>query len=201
MAAGMDFSPPITILEGTQGNYSKDNASVVKDENSGNSNKLKQMAIGKPPRNLSLMRHSVSSNRLLAQAELVSFSSLLFASDFHASLAHSVWFLLSLFYLHFGFLLPTILSVICFAIRFIKVRLIIMFLFNCFWDFIFYFYVVQYFTIICHSILGNAGYLICLFSPFLFFSSLLIRGLLGASHLLTRRRSFYPFIGQEVAPK
>ncbi|KAF7817691.1 putative protein phosphatase 2C 27 [Senna tora] len=68
MAAGMDFSPPFTIIEGTQGSYN--NASVMENDQSRDLNKLKQMTNGKPPRNLSHMRHSVSSNKLLAAADL-----------------------------------------------------------------------------------------------------------------------------------
>lgn len=76
MAAGMDFSPPFTLLEGSQLSYTKDNnASVMEDEKSRDLNKLKQMTNGKPPRNLSHMRHSISSTRLVAAADSVSSSS------------------------------------------------------------------------------------------------------------------------------
>ncbi|KAJ7966985.1 putative Protein phosphatase 2c [Quillaja saponaria] len=64
MAAGMDFPPPFTILEG------KDNVSVMEDENSGHSNNLKQITNGKPPRHMSVIRHSMSSTRLLAATDL-----------------------------------------------------------------------------------------------------------------------------------
>ncbi|KAI4317045.1 hypothetical protein L6164_024956 [Bauhinia variegata] len=67
MAAGMDFSPPFTVLEGS---YNKDNLCVTEDESSRDSSKLKQMTNGKPPRHLSVMRHSISSTRLLAAADL-----------------------------------------------------------------------------------------------------------------------------------
>ncbi|XP_054818510.1 probable protein phosphatase 2C 27 [Prosopis cineraria] len=72
MVAGMDFSPPFTIIEGTQGSYNKDNASIMEEEKSRDLNKVKQTTIGKPPRNLSLLRHSISSNRLQTAADLSS---------------------------------------------------------------------------------------------------------------------------------
>ncbi|XP_043712979.1 probable protein phosphatase 2C 27 [Telopea speciosissima] len=61
MAAGTDFSPPFTVLEG---GYSKDNASSMEDENSEISESLKQMKTGKPPRHLSVIRNCISSARL-----------------------------------------------------------------------------------------------------------------------------------------
>ncbi|KAK9270413.1 hypothetical protein L1049_025992 [Liquidambar formosana] len=67
MAAGTDFSPPFTILEG---GYNKSNVLAVEDENSENSDNLKQMTNGKPPRHLSVMRHYVSSARILGAADL-----------------------------------------------------------------------------------------------------------------------------------
>lgn len=70
MATGIDFSPPFTLLEG--GGYSKDNVSATDDENSDSFNSLKQMSSGKPPRHLSVMRHSVGSLKLLGQTDLVS---------------------------------------------------------------------------------------------------------------------------------
>lgn len=69
MHVGMDYSPPFTMLEGY---YNKDNAFVVEDDNSGDLNNLKRTAKGKPPRHVSIMRHSISSTRLLTSGELVS---------------------------------------------------------------------------------------------------------------------------------
>ncbi|XP_022975783.1 probable protein phosphatase 2C 27 [Cucurbita maxima] len=68
MATGLDFSPPFTLLEG--GGYNKDNVSATDDESSDSFSSLKQMTSGKPPRHLSVMRHSVSSIKLLGQADL-----------------------------------------------------------------------------------------------------------------------------------
>lgn len=67
MAAGTDFSPPFAILEG---GYNKDNVSAMEDENSENSDNLKQLTNGKPPRDLSVMRHSVSTARLMGVTDL-----------------------------------------------------------------------------------------------------------------------------------
>lgn len=69
IAAGMDFSPPFTILEG---GYSKDDVSGMENDNSENLDSLKQMTNGKPPRHISVIRHCVSTARLLPVAELVS---------------------------------------------------------------------------------------------------------------------------------
>ncbi|XP_062098051.1 probable protein phosphatase 2C 27 [Humulus lupulus] len=66
MAAGMDFSPPYTLLEG---GYNKDNASAMEDETSESLNGIKQQNTnGKPPRHL--VRHTMSSLKLLATADL-----------------------------------------------------------------------------------------------------------------------------------
>lgn len=70
MAAGMDFSPPYRLIEG---GYNKDNVPAMEDEASENLKNIKQMTNGKPPRHLSVMRHSVSSIKLLATADLVSY--------------------------------------------------------------------------------------------------------------------------------
>ncbi|KAE8057421.1 hypothetical protein FH972_014116 [Carpinus fangiana] len=67
MAAGMDFSPPITILEG---GCNRDNVSTMEDQSSDNLNNLKQITNGKPPRHLSIMRHSMSSMKLQATTDL-----------------------------------------------------------------------------------------------------------------------------------
>ncbi|KAJ9673284.1 hypothetical protein PVL29_023088 [Vitis rotundifolia] len=66
MAAGTDFSPPFTLLDV---GYSKVNVSVMEDENSNNSDNLKQLTNGKPPRHLSVMRHCIGSARLLAATD------------------------------------------------------------------------------------------------------------------------------------
>lgn len=66
MPVGMDFPPPFTMLE------DKDSAFVVDDQKSGD---IKPMTKGKPPRHASGLRHSVSTTRLLAVADLVSLSS------------------------------------------------------------------------------------------------------------------------------
>lgn len=70
MAAGMDFSPPYRLVEG---GYNKDNVSAMEDDGSENLNNIKQISNGKPPRHLSAMRHSVSSIKLLATADMVSY--------------------------------------------------------------------------------------------------------------------------------
>ncbi|XP_058090581.1 probable protein phosphatase 2C 27 [Magnolia sinica] len=68
MATMTDLSPPITVLEGVV--YSNDNGSSVDNENSEALESLKQMNIGKPPRHLSVIRHCMSSTRLLSAADL-----------------------------------------------------------------------------------------------------------------------------------
>jgi protein phosphatase 2C family protein 2/3 len=78
MAAGMDLSPPFTVLEGA---YNKDNFSTTEDQSSENLNNLKQMTNRKPPRHLSVTRHSISSMRLLDTPDLVS-SSRIFTFNF-----------------------------------------------------------------------------------------------------------------------
>lgn len=68
MAAGMDFSPPFTVIDG----YSKDNnGSAGENENANNVDNTKQMTSGKPPRHLSVMRQYGSTTRLLAATDLV----------------------------------------------------------------------------------------------------------------------------------
>ncbi|KAK9220586.1 hypothetical protein WN943_009238 [Citrus x changshan-huyou] len=67
MAAGMDFSPPFTVIDG----YSKDNnGSAGENENANNVDNTKQMTSGKPPRHLSVMRQCGSTTRLLAATDL-----------------------------------------------------------------------------------------------------------------------------------
>lgn len=66
----MDISPPHTLVEG---GYNKDNVSAMEDETSENlNNGIKQNTNGKPPRHISVMRHTMSSIKLLATADLVS---------------------------------------------------------------------------------------------------------------------------------
>lgn len=64
MAAGADLSRPFTVLEG---GYNRED--MAEDENLENA---RQLANGKPPRHLSVMRHSVSSARFLAASDFVS---------------------------------------------------------------------------------------------------------------------------------
>lgn len=67
MHVDMDYSPPITRLEGDD--YNKDNDND--DDKLGDFNNLKPTTIGKPPRHASSLRHSLSSNRLkLAASDL-----------------------------------------------------------------------------------------------------------------------------------
>ncbi|CAJ2642799.1 probable protein phosphatase 2C 27 [Trifolium pratense] len=68
MPVKMEFSPPITILEGDD--YNKDNSFKVihdnnDDEKSEDFNNLKPTPIGKPPRHASSLRHCLSSTRLM----------------------------------------------------------------------------------------------------------------------------------------
>lgn len=69
MAAGTDLSSPFALLDV---GYSKTNVSAMEDENSNNSDNSKQFSNGKPPRHLAVMRHCVSSARLLAASDFVS---------------------------------------------------------------------------------------------------------------------------------
>ncbi|MBA0856481.1 hypothetical protein Goshw_029111 [Gossypium schwendimanii] len=64
MAADMDFSTPCEIVEDS---YSKDNLSDMDNENLDN---VKRVPLGKPPRHLSVMRHSMGSAKLIAEANL-----------------------------------------------------------------------------------------------------------------------------------
>ncbi|MCI09070.1 putative protein phosphatase 2C 27-like, partial [Trifolium medium] len=68
MPVDMEFSRPITILEGDDCN--KDNAfkvihDVNDDEKLEDFNNLKPTTIGKPPRHASSLRHCLSSTRLM----------------------------------------------------------------------------------------------------------------------------------------
>ncbi|XP_031270126.1 probable protein phosphatase 2C 27 isoform X1 [Pistacia vera] len=67
MAGGMDFSSPFTVIEG---GYSNDNVSGMDSENSDNLDNIKQITNGKPPRHASVLRHCVSTTRLLAATDL-----------------------------------------------------------------------------------------------------------------------------------
>ncbi|KAL3830527.1 hypothetical protein ACJIZ3_019329 [Penstemon smallii] len=70
MAAGTDFSLPFPDIEG---GYSKDNGKVssVRDEISENSDDSKQTLVnGKPPRHLSVVRHSISTTTLISPSDL-----------------------------------------------------------------------------------------------------------------------------------
>jgi protein phosphatase 2C family protein 2/3 len=76
MPLDMEFSTPITILEGDD--YNKDNVfKVIHDDNNDDDkledfNNLKPTTIGKPPRHASSLRHSLSSTRLMvASSDLV----------------------------------------------------------------------------------------------------------------------------------
>ncbi|PPS14732.1 hypothetical protein GOBAR_AA05844 [Gossypium barbadense] len=64
MAADMDISAPCQIVEDS---YSKDNLSDMDNENLDN---VKRVPLGKPPRHLSVMRHSMGSAKLIAEANL-----------------------------------------------------------------------------------------------------------------------------------
>ncbi|OVA00642.1 Protein phosphatase 2C (PP2C)-like domain [Macleaya cordata] len=68
MAAGTDLSPPFPVLES---GFIKEIGSSIEDERSEVLvETLKQMKIGKPPRHLSVMRHCMSSVRLVSSTEL-----------------------------------------------------------------------------------------------------------------------------------
>ncbi|KAK4428318.1 putative protein phosphatase 2C 27 [Sesamum alatum] len=71
MAAGTDFSPLFTDVEG--GCYRKDNGqvSVVKDEITENVDDLKQTLNCKPPRHLSVVRHSITNTPLISPTDVV----------------------------------------------------------------------------------------------------------------------------------
>lgn len=85
MAAGTEFSPPFTVLEGS---YSKDSVPGKRDEISENSDNLKQMTNGKPPRHLSVVRHFISSDAEVAASDLVSY--LYQPSFLHINFFHSL---------------------------------------------------------------------------------------------------------------
>lgn len=60
MAAGAGISPPFAILEGSYNN-NKDNGSTIEDESLDDVENLKQTTIAKPPRHMSVVRHSMTS--------------------------------------------------------------------------------------------------------------------------------------------
>lgn len=69
MAAGTDFSPLFTDVEP---GYSKDNGGVsVGNEISENVNDFKQTLNGRPPRHLSIVRHSICTPALVSPTEMV----------------------------------------------------------------------------------------------------------------------------------
>lgn len=68
MAAGTDYPPPLSMLDGS---YRKENVTVVKEEKSESFEIIKQPSIGKPPRHISAIRHSVSSVQLAPATEVV----------------------------------------------------------------------------------------------------------------------------------
>ncbi|QCE16775.1 probable protein phosphatase 2C 27 isoform X1 [Vigna unguiculata] len=64
MPVGMNLPPPFTVIE------DKDSAFPMEDDKSGDLDNLKPMTKGKPPRHVSSLRHSVSTTRLMAVADL-----------------------------------------------------------------------------------------------------------------------------------
>lgn len=69
MAAGAGISPPFAILEGGYNN-NKDNGSTIEDESLDDVENLKQTTIAKPPRHISVVRHSMSSTAIPFSADL-----------------------------------------------------------------------------------------------------------------------------------
>lgn len=74
MAGCTDFSMPFT---GVEVGYNEDNnngseVSDSRDEKSENSDEGKQLSNAKPPRHLSVVRHSISSAALVSPIEFVS---------------------------------------------------------------------------------------------------------------------------------
>ncbi|EYU41187.1 hypothetical protein ABFS82_03G004900 [Erythranthe guttata] len=67
MAAGADFSPMLTDIEAC---YNSKEIPVAKNEISDNVNDFKQLN-GRPPRHLSIVRHSISTATLLSPTELL----------------------------------------------------------------------------------------------------------------------------------
>lgn len=69
MAAGTEFSPSLSLVDG---NYRKVNITITKDEKSETLETIKEPTLGKPPRQISSIRHSVSSAQLNHATEGVS---------------------------------------------------------------------------------------------------------------------------------
>ncbi|GFP78957.1 probable protein phosphatase 2c 27 [Phtheirospermum japonicum] len=69
MAADTDYTPPFTNIES---GYSKDGTevSIVKGETLENTGESKQTVNGKPPRHLSVVRHSISTATLVSPSDL-----------------------------------------------------------------------------------------------------------------------------------
>ncbi|KAF3434880.1 hypothetical protein FNV43_RR21967 [Rhamnella rubrinervis] len=67
MAAGTDYPPPLSMLDGS---YRKGNITVVREEKSESFEIIKQPSTGKPPRHISAIRHSVSSVQLAPASEV-----------------------------------------------------------------------------------------------------------------------------------
>ena len=62
MAAGAGLSPTFTMLDGAY--RSKENVSSINSEDPGTLEGLKEMKVGKPPRQLPVIRHCVSTTWL-----------------------------------------------------------------------------------------------------------------------------------------
>lgn len=69
MAPGTDMTPDCTVLHG---GCSKEEVGLVEDEDPESSENSSQAKAGKPPRNLSVMRHSMSQRMLVGTTDLVS---------------------------------------------------------------------------------------------------------------------------------
>ncbi|CAK9180328.1 unnamed protein product [Ilex paraguariensis] len=67
MAAGTDFSPPFRILEG---GYTKNYVASMEDKISENPDNLKQITNGRPPQQLAVVRHCISSATLADATDL-----------------------------------------------------------------------------------------------------------------------------------
>lgn len=80
MAAGTEFSRPFTNVES---DYSNDSSEVseVKDVVCDNSEELKGTLNGKPPRHVSVVRHSLRTGAFLSPSELVSSNRNFFPAD------------------------------------------------------------------------------------------------------------------------
>lgn len=79
-AAETNFSPPFRVLESS---VDKEQVSITKDEISENSTDLSQIPNDRPPRHLSVVRHSRSSLTDTGAVDLVSETS-------HESLTYSM---------------------------------------------------------------------------------------------------------------